>query len=878
MILAIGTQLGPYLILSEIRAGGMGEVYRARDTRLGREVAIKVLPAAYSQDADWQRRFELEARAASKLNHPNILVIYDVGTHNGSPYLVSELLEGETLRKRLADARLDVITAIGYALQIVRGLASVHEKGIIHRDLKPDNLFITKHGRVKILDFGLAKLRPLTSESVDRQQAPTHIETLSGVLMGTIGYMSPEQVRIEEVDHRTDIFSFGAILYEMLAHRPAFLRATATETNAAILNDEPPALVELNPKVSAELALVVRHCLEKKQEERFQSADDLAFNLELVSTRRDSSPSTSPTVLWNKWPFFLAALALLAVGIIGGSLLGRRNDPAPSLSFQRLTFRHGFVQAARFLDKDIVYSAEWDGKPCALYRAHPESTEHRPTEIKNDACLLAISRREVLAILQSPIVEGLARYRVGTVARVALTGGEPVTDLSNVRFADWSPDEALAADKKLAVIHEVGKKRRIEFPIGHSLYESDNDLYNLRFSPKGNLIAFFERTDTQEGKFSVKVVDLNGNTRTINHGWYDWWGLAWSPEGDEVVFSASEAGTGSAIYAMDLEGHKRLVFRAPGTLEVQDVSSDGRVLVLRTDLRQFLAFQQQGHETDRDLSWLDQSRPADLSADGKLVVIGEHGEGGKKTGLVYLRKTDGSSLPQELGEGYAVAFSPDGKWVLANLPVSHQLQLLPTGEHSPKKPPFKLDSLACNWANWFSNSEKVLLSCRSGSHYGLYILDTTSGEVRATTGEKENVSLVNYGNALSPDQRHVAAVVSVDADHEELMIYDIKAAEPPKPIAAAKPGDRPIQWSDDGRFLYLFRRSKDNSPAVVNRIEVATGRVVKTKELSLHDPVGAWIGLVRMTPDGQSYCYSYSQTLSDVYILDGLKFGSGWWR
>src|SRR5688572_19404654 len=278
--LAAGTHLGPYEILATLGAGGMGEVYRARDARLGREVAIKVLPAALSQDVDRLRRFEQEARAAGMLNHPNVLVIYDIGTHDGAPYLVSELLEGGTLRDHLETAPLPPRKAIDYALQTARGLSAAHERGIVHRDLKPENLFITRDGRVKILDFGLAKLRPAKVGDTDGG-APTSLQqTGPGVVMGTVGYMSPEQVRGQDVDHRTDIFAFGAILYEMLTERRPFEGASAVETMHAILTQEPPAAVEKNPKVAPQLERILQHCLEKSPERRFQSAGDLAFDLE----------------------------------------------------------------------------------------------------------------------------------------------------------------------------------------------------------------------------------------------------------------------------------------------------------------------------------------------------------------------------------------------------------------------------------------------------------------------------------------------------------------------------------------------------------------------------------------------------------------------
>src|SRR2546426_2288024 len=289
----VNQTISQYKVLSLLGEGGMGEVYRARDTKLGRDVAIKVLPAAFSADAERLRRFEQEAQAAGALNHPNILVIFHIGTHEDAPYIVSELLEGKTLRERMAGAGLPQRKAIDYALQTAHGLAAAHEKGIVHRDLKPENLFITKDGRVKILDFGLAKLTGTGDGTQSQTEVPTRrVDTDPGVVMGTIGYMSPEQLRGRPTDHRSDIFSFGAILYEMLSGKRAFRGESTADTMSAILREDPPDLSETNKTVSPSLERVVHHCLEKNPEERFHSARDLAFAIESLSGTPTSSGQT----------------------------------------------------------------------------------------------------------------------------------------------------------------------------------------------------------------------------------------------------------------------------------------------------------------------------------------------------------------------------------------------------------------------------------------------------------------------------------------------------------------------------------------------------------------------------------------------------------
>ncbi len=367
MALTSGTRLGPYEIQSPLGAGGMGEVYRTRDTRLDREVAIKVLPVGFARDPERLRRFQQEAQAAAALNHPNILAVHDFAEHEGSPYMVTEFLEGETLRERLRPGTLPVRKATEYAEQVARGLAAAHEKGIVHRDLKPENIFVTRDGRVKILDFGLAKLtRP--EGTVPSDAATPASQTEPGMVMGTVGYMSPEQVKGQNADHRSDLFSFGAILYEMLSGKRAFSGETSVETMSAILKQDPPELTETNRTAPPALERIVRHCLEKNPEERFQSARDVAFNLANISEISGGSTTLralkAPRRL-RVWP--IAAGSLLA-GLIAGALLWPRREPDASPVFDRLTYQLGTVDSARFSPDGhtIVYSAAWEGRPLQL--------------------------------------------------------------------------------------------------------------------------------------------------------------------------------------------------------------------------------------------------------------------------------------------------------------------------------------------------------------------------------------------------------------------------------------------------------------------------------------------------------------------------------
>src|SRR6266446_235816 len=327
MPLPSGTKLGPYEIRSPLGAGGMGEVYRARDTRLNRDVAIKVLPASFSSDPDRLQRFAQEARAAAALSHPNILSIFDIGDNQGAPYVVSELLEGETLRDRLRNGPLPARKAIDYAGQMARGLAAAHEKGIVHRDLKPENLFLTHDGRAKILDFGLAKLTRPGEVTAGADTTTMTGGSEPGFVLGTVSYMSPEQVRGQAAGPASDLFSYGTILYEMLLGKRAFRGKTTADTMSAILKDDPPELAETNRQIPPALERIVRHCLEKNPEERFQSAHDVAFDLEslsAVSGTTGVTPIKSDGGVQLTLRRVVIGFVLLTTGIIAGVFASKK--------------------------------------------------------------------------------------------------------------------------------------------------------------------------------------------------------------------------------------------------------------------------------------------------------------------------------------------------------------------------------------------------------------------------------------------------------------------------------------------------------------------------------------------------------------------------
>src|SRR6202162_2451314 len=583
MPIAPGSRLGPYEVVALIGAGGMGEVYRAKDSRLGRDVAIKVLPASFSADPDRLRRFEQEARAAGILNHPNITAVHDIGTHEGAPYVVSELLEGETLRTALSGGKLSQRKAIDYSLQIAHGLAAAHEKGIVHRDLKPENLFVTRDGRLKILDFGLAKLTHVEEGSQATTLPTAAAGTEPGVVLGTLGYMSPEQVRCRSADARSDIFSFGAILYEMLSGQRAFRGDSAADTMSAILKEDPPDLSVTNQSISPGLERIVRHCLEKNPEQRFHSAHDLAFDLESLSGL--STPGARPVTVKpgpsRRGPLGAGAVAVLAAALVASFLAGRRAErrSAPAgPSFSQLTFRQQPIFNARFAPdgKTIVFSAATKGNTPEIFSLRPDSLGATARGLPG-VHLLAISSKGELAVLTRARYLGHNLFD-GTLARMPLEGAAPREILEGVREADWSPD-----GNELAVIRDVNGKDRLEFPVGKVLCEASGYLSDLRFSPKGDRIAFFEHAIKYDDRGLVAVVDLSGKKTVLSEGYWGEEGLAWEPHGEEVLFSAGTAYNNFKIYAVTLSGRRRVASDSAGGLTIHDAGAGGKWLVTRDD-------------------------------------------------------------------------------------------------------------------------------------------------------------------------------------------------------------------------------------------------------------------------------------------------------
>lgn len=848
-----GQLFGHYRILAQIGAGGMGEVFRARDERLGRDVALKLIRPASSDNPDHLRRFEQEARAAAALNHPNIVAIYDVGFEGTTPYIVSELLEGKTLRQRLGDGPISLRDAVAYASQTAHALIAAHERRIVHRDLKPENLFLTNDGRIKILDFGVAKLQVPAEEKGSIENLSTVTKT--GSVIGTVAYMSPEQLRGKPVDHRSDIFSFGAILYEILTGHRAFCGETQVDTMTAVLREKPADVNLEKAAIPPAFQEVVRHCLEKEPENRFQSAKDLAFALQMLSGSspggevpfRKPKPRTARVVPGAiAWVLAAATLALLIVRLL---------PPPPPPFYKRLTFEAGTVYAARFAsDGSIVYSAAWNGKPVQLFSTVGNSLQAQQLNL-SDANLLAISPANELAVVLHGTHNPQLETVDGVLASTPLAGGSPREVLPDVLWADWD------AAGKLAVVHNVDGHSRLEYPIGNTLYQSGGWISDIRFSPQGDKIAFMDHPALWDDRGTVSVVDLSGRVRTPSGGWESERGLAWAPQGKEIWFTAIDKGNNLRLMAVNLSGKVRTLLALPVGLTLQDIDTNGRVLVTLNSTRLAMAASSLGSKEDVELSWHDWNVAKDISRDGQSVLFEDASEAAGPGYAVALRKLDGT-LPVRLGEGSAGGLSPDGKWAVS-VSTTHpeQVRLLPVGPGQPR--PVEVSGsvhIHNGWARFLSDGNSISVNADEPGHAArCYVLDLAGGKPKAATPEG-----VSCGPS-SPDSRFIVGF----EENAPVSLYPVDGG-PPKHIPGLEAAFQPAEWSEDGSALYGNYRGE--LPSNIYKIEIATGKRTAVQPLRPGAPAGVvMVGPLVVSRDGARFAYSYCQTLSVLYLISGLS-------
>jgi serine/threonine protein kinase/Tol biopolymer transport system component len=849
-----GQVLGPYRVLENIGSGGTGEVYRAQDDRLGRAVAIKILKSSLAQERDRMRRFEQEARAAAALNHPNIVAVYDIGVHHGSPYIVTEYLEGQTLRHRLLDGYLPLRLVADYGMQIAQGLAAAHEKHIVHRDLKPENLFLTRDGRVKILDFGIAKL--ITSDSDDGALASQTTQTKAGSVLGTVAYMSPEQLRAKPVDHRSDIFSLGAILYEMLTGRRAFASDTDVDTMTAVLKEDPPEMAQFRAGIPPTFERIVRHCMEKDPEARFQSAQDLVFALSSItdiSTSKQVLPSFRflPSRI-QRWIFWLALFATL---ILAAVFLGKQMAEKPAPRYHRISFERGTIYSARFSSdgQSVIYAASWNGHSLQIYSTIGDSVVARPVGFSG-AHLLAVSRKNELALALHGVNSSHLEVIQGTLASSPLVGGTPREILQDVRSADWSGTE------QLAVAHYADGRYRLEFPVGHVLYETTGWISHLRVSPDGGKIAFLDHPTLYDDQGTVAVVDMQGRKTTLTPEWDSEDGLAWSPQSSEIWFSAVRHGNSRSLWAVDLSGHLRQVLTLPGGFTLQDISRDGHVLGTFDVERLAMEWNGKDDKGAQDLSWYNWSVARDVSRDGQWVLFSESSEPVGPNYAVGIRNVDGSP-PIRLGEGVAGGLSPDGQWATATVetPLPHII-LLPVGAGQARQIALPaMEQIVDGSARFLPDGHRLTFSGREhGKLRRTYWIDLDGVTPHPITPEGVTASLP------SPDGKYL---VGTHLDGK-LTLYPVYGGVP-RAIPNLPSGYVPAQWTADGKGLYVCHSG--DVPLSISRVDIATGLLTAVRMLVPADRAGVVTIAPVITNYAQSgYAYSYYQTLSVLYEVTGL--------
>jgi eukaryotic-like serine/threonine-protein kinase len=829
-------------VLSTLGSGGMAEVYRARDTRLGRDIALKVVNGALAGDPELVRRFEQEARLAGSLNHPNLVAVYDFGIHEGAPYFITELLKGETLRQRLSRGRVPVDTALEWGRQLAQGLAAAHAEGIVHRDVKPENVFVTSDGQVKLLDFGIAKLVEASKAEgphglLDETVTPASEETRTGAIVGTPAYMSPEQVRGEKVDARTDIFSLGAVLHEMLSGQRLFRGGSLVESGHAILHDEPAPLEDVPPAVDR----LIRTCLAKDPAARLQSARDLAFALEMVGgedlRRRPSGPRSRLEKRWWAW----ALLLLVAAGVAGG-LARIRGTPVPGpIEVKRVTLRPIRASKARFTpDGRIVFNDRSTGVD-AIFERQLSGSSIQPLGHLEKVQLESISPGYECAVFQGP----------GVLARVPCGGGSPQVVAKNVVAADWSPSGTLAA------VRRMGTRTAVEYPVGKPIFEVTAPVWitGLRFSPGGDLLGFV-RHPTQIASGEAVIIDLTGKTVRASRSWHRILGVAWAP-GNELWYSAGGS-LPDQVLAMPLHGPERTVYQGLNMIGLQDISRDGLVLLAQGTFERDTTFVGAGSRNPRSLSWYERDGAARLSRDGRWII--SSGWDADTQRVTMLRRTNGE-FPHFLGEGYGMDLSPDVGKALVVVPPDELRVVETQGEGRTAVTLRGFDISATRFA---AGTERALTIARGPSDRGdrLYAVDLHTSAATGLSGEGMDQDVLE----VSPSARYAATWRLAEGKGHPAIFAVATGQEVSTPDLS--PELIPAGWATDTELWLSRVIPEDPSTFTLTRYDVEKRRTLEERVVGAG--ASGEVSWVNVTPDGKNFVFTLQRGAQHLYVVQGL--------
>jgi Tol biopolymer transport system component/tRNA A-37 threonylcarbamoyl transferase component Bud32 len=883
MSLKAGTRLGPYEIGAPIGAGGMGEVYRARDTRLERDVAIKVLPERMARDPEALARFEREARAVAALSHPNILAIHDFGVENGTAYSVTEMLEGQNLRERMAGSPLPPRKAIEYALQAARGLAAAHDKGIVHRDLKPDNLFVTEDGQIKILDFGLAKQSGSGEGPALTDMLTVDPGTQPGTVLGTMGYMSPEQVRGQTVDHRTDLFAFGTILYEMLSGRRAFRRDTAADTMTAILKEDPPDLSENNRNVPPALEGVIRHCLEKNPAERFQSARDLAFHLEALGSVSDAGAvpalpvgtEAAPAGRRNWWMPLLILTAGLLAGAAAGLRLGRPAPAAPP-TLRNVSYSGSDRQPSASPDgRLIAYASVREHRPQIWLKQFPGGDEAALTAGPDERPRISPDGTQVLFVRD----EG-GRF---SLYRVPVVGGEPRKVLDDAYDGDWSPDGGQVVflrtrEEGQTIVCILG----IVDPRGQGAQEiarvENARLDFPRWSPDGDTIAAV-RSGTENAPNTIFLVDGDGgNPRSVTPpapaGLLS--AVAWTGNGSALVYAqansfAAAAGTSSRIIRQDVgSGRPEVLMWIPARAEVIDISGPGSLVVGTSSNRQNLTeITLSGPVSEAGRRWLTRGNSLDrqptYSPDGQWILFTSNRTG--NLDLWKLSTTTGAvrRITEDSADDWDPAFTPDGRQIVWSSSRSGHFEIWICAADGTGARQLSDDGFDAENPTVTSDGQWVVYNSGSPAKAGIWRIHPDG------TGAERIIPGTWSTPDVSPDGRHVAFRTSQEPRTLWVArIADGKILEPsiylPGNITNARP-----RWLPDGRSLAFVGTNEAGAQGIFAQA-FSPGRDTRgtRRVLAGFDPESP-LETFGISPDGAHLTHSAIDNLESIMLAEGLQ-------